>query len=75
MAAQRALGVRQWNTGWLIVLAGGESRRMGATKARLRPGLPSLAVPYGFTREVLPTGLQLIGRPFQEAQLYNVGHR
>jgi aspartyl-tRNA(Asn)/glutamyl-tRNA(Gln) amidotransferase subunit A len=36
-------------------------------------GLPSLSVPCGATTRGLPTGLQLIGRPFQEATLYRFG--
>ena len=32
-------------------------------------GLPGLSVPCGFTRDGLPIGLQLIGRPFDEAGL------
>ena len=37
-------------------------------------GLPSLSIPSGFTRTGLPVGMQLIGRPFDEALLYRVGH-
>ena len=37
-------------------------------------GLPSLSVPCGFTASGLPVGLQLIGRPFDEATLYRYGH-
>ncbi len=33
-------------------------------------GLPSLAVPAGFTENGLPASFQLIGRPFAEATLY-----
>jgi aspartyl-tRNA(Asn)/glutamyl-tRNA(Gln) amidotransferase subunit A len=33
-------------------------------------GLPSLSVPCGTTIRGLPTGLQLIGRPYHEATLY-----
>jgi aspartyl-tRNA(Asn)/glutamyl-tRNA(Gln) amidotransferase subunit A len=36
-------------------------------------GLPSLAVPAGFTRDGLPVGMQLIGRPFDEAILLRIG--
>ena len=37
-------------------------------------GLPSLSVPCGLTRSGLPVGLQLIGRPLDEATLYRYGH-
>jgi aspartyl-tRNA(Asn)/glutamyl-tRNA(Gln) amidotransferase subunit A len=36
-------------------------------------GLPSLAIPAGFTAAGLPVGMQLIGRPFDEAMLLRVG--
>jgi len=37
-------------------------------------GLPSLSVPAGFTKQGLPTAMQLIGRPFDEATLFVAGH-
>src|ERR1700736_3482850 len=36
-------------------------------------GLPSLAIPVGFTRSGLPVGMQLIGRSFDEATLLRIG--
>lgn len=36
-------------------------------------GLPSLALPAGFTANGLPFGVQLIGRPFAEARLFRIG--
>ncbi|MCA6109241.1 amidase [Bradyrhizobium cenepequi] len=36
-------------------------------------GLPSLAIPSGFTRAGLPVGMQLIGRSFEEATLLRIG--
>jgi aspartyl-tRNA(Asn)/glutamyl-tRNA(Gln) amidotransferase subunit A len=36
-------------------------------------GFPSLSVPCGFTLSGLPVGMQLIGRPFDEATLYRFG--
>lgn len=35
-------------------------------------GLPALSLPCGFNREGLPLGLQIIGRPFDEALLFRV---
>jgi aspartyl-tRNA(Asn)/glutamyl-tRNA(Gln) amidotransferase subunit A len=36
-------------------------------------GLPSLAIPSGFTSAGLPVGMQLIGRSFDEAMLLRIG--
>jgi aspartyl-tRNA(Asn)/glutamyl-tRNA(Gln) amidotransferase subunit A len=36
-------------------------------------GLPSLAIPSGFTKTGLPVGMQLIGRSFDEAMLLRIG--
>jgi aspartyl-tRNA(Asn)/glutamyl-tRNA(Gln) amidotransferase subunit A len=36
-------------------------------------GQPALSVPCGFTRHGLPIGLQLVGRPFEEATLFRAG--
>ena len=36
-------------------------------------GLPSLAIPTGFTRGGLPVAMQLIGRSFDEAMLLRIG--
>jgi len=36
-------------------------------------GLPSLAIPAGQSRSGLPIGLQLIGRPFDEAMILRIG--
>ena len=36
-------------------------------------GIPGLSVPCGFASR-LPVGLQLLGRPFDEATLFRVGH-
>ncbi len=37
-------------------------------------GFPSLSVPCGFSASGLPIGLQLVGRPFDEANLYRFGY-
>ena len=36
-------------------------------------GLPSLALPAGFTASGLPVGMQLIGRPFGDESLIALG--
>jgi aspartyl-tRNA(Asn)/glutamyl-tRNA(Gln) amidotransferase subunit A len=36
-------------------------------------GLPSLNVPCGFDHDGLPVGMQIIGRPFDEALLFRIG--
>lgn len=38
-------------------------------------GLPSLAIPCGFTRSKLPVGLQLIGPRWSETALFELGER
>lgn len=37
-------------------------------------GVPAVSVPCGLTSANLPAGLQLIGRPFAEAELFKVAH-
>lgn len=37
-------------------------------------GLPSLALPSGFSASGLPIGMQLIGKPLHEAKLYQIGY-
>jgi aspartyl-tRNA(Asn)/glutamyl-tRNA(Gln) amidotransferase subunit A len=37
-------------------------------------GLPAISVPCGFTNAGLPIGMQLIGQPFNEAELLAIAH-
>ncbi len=55
-----------------------EAAKVIASLTRLvRPinylGLPGLTVPAGFTRDGMPLGFQLVGKPFGEAMLYRFG--
>lgn len=38
------------------------------------PGLPAISVPAGFSVEGLPIGLQVVGRPFDEATVLRIAH-
>ena len=46
----------------------------GLTRPFNTLGVPALSLPCGFDRNGAPIGLQLIGRPFDEATLYRIGH-
>jgi aspartyl-tRNA(Asn)/glutamyl-tRNA(Gln) amidotransferase subunit A len=37
-------------------------------------GFPALSVPIGFAKDNTPMGMQLVGRPWEEATLFRVGH-
>ena len=37
-------------------------------------GMPAVTIPCGFTQEGLPIGLQLAGRPFDEATVLRAAH-
>jgi Asp-tRNA(Asn)/Glu-tRNA(Gln) amidotransferase A subunit family amidase len=37
-------------------------------------GLPAITVPMGFDRDGLPAGLQILGRPYAEAELYGLAY-
>jgi aspartyl-tRNA(Asn)/glutamyl-tRNA(Gln) amidotransferase subunit A len=38
-------------------------------------GLPALSVTCGYTSNGMPTSFQLVGRPFSETLLFQLGHR
>jgi len=50
------------------------ARFTGLTRPFNTLGLPALSVPCGFDSNGAPIGLQLVGRPFDEALLYRIGH-
>ncbi|BCJ87608.1 amidase [Effusibacillus dendaii] len=61
------------------ILFGGKTDNVRAVITRLTgptnvTGLPSLVVPCGFSQSGLPIGLQLIGKPYEEANLYRFGY-
>jgi aspartyl-tRNA(Asn)/glutamyl-tRNA(Gln) amidotransferase subunit A len=61
-----------------VVIEGGQEEEMLSaimqfTGVPSLTGLPSLNVPCGFDPEGMPIGMQIIGRPFDEATLFRVG--
>jgi aspartyl-tRNA(Asn)/glutamyl-tRNA(Gln) amidotransferase subunit A len=38
-------------------------------------GVPSLAIPAGFSKNNLPIGVQIIGKKFRESEILNFGHK
>lgn len=66
------------NIGQNEVALGGETEDTRLAATRLvrgvnALGLPALSMPAGFTQGGLPIGMQLIGRPFDEAGLLRIG--
>jgi aspartyl-tRNA(Asn)/glutamyl-tRNA(Gln) amidotransferase subunit A len=56
-------------------------RQMSTREAMLRllrpfnlTGLPAMSIPCGFTSAGLPIGLQIAGKPFDEAMVLRVAH-
>jgi len=62
----------------LITVRGMEQTVFSALLRNTEPfnltGLPALTVSCGFSGEGLPIGMQIIGRPFEEATILRVGH-
>jgi aspartyl-tRNA(Asn)/glutamyl-tRNA(Gln) amidotransferase subunit A len=63
-----------------VVIEGGQeedmlSAIMQYTGVPSLTGLPSMSVPCGFSPDGLPIGMQIIGRPFDEATIFRVGHQ
>jgi aspartyl-tRNA(Asn)/glutamyl-tRNA(Gln) amidotransferase subunit A len=49
-------------------------RFTGLTRPFNTLGVPALSAPCGFDSNGVPIGMQLVGRPFDEALLYRIGH-
>ncbi|VVE13123.1 amidase [Pandoraea cepalis] len=47
---------------------------VGLTRPISYLGFPALSVPAGFTKDGMPVGMQLVGRPNAEATLLRIGH-
>jgi aspartyl-tRNA(Asn)/glutamyl-tRNA(Gln) amidotransferase subunit A len=60
-------------------LPGGEKALVRAYLDLLLPfnltGHPAVSVPCGFSQETLPIGLQIVGKPFDEATILRVAHQ
>lgn len=71
--------ITAWKRGEWTVQVGGKPESVLAASWRFTypynlTGLPALSVPCGFDRDGLPIGLQIAGRPFDEATVLRVGH-
>lgn len=68
-----------WPIGEWTVEVGGEPESVLAASWRLTypwnlAGLPAISLPCGFDRRGLPIGLQIAGRPFDEAAVIRAAH-
>jgi aspartyl-tRNA(Asn)/glutamyl-tRNA(Gln) amidotransferase subunit A len=68
-----------WRQGeWTVSIGGADESVLAASWRLTYPfnltGLPAISVPCGFDRRGLPIGLQLAGRPFEEATLIRAAH-
>jgi aspartyl-tRNA(Asn)/glutamyl-tRNA(Gln) amidotransferase subunit A len=71
--------ITAWKRGeWTVQVAGKPESVLAASWRFTYPynltGLPAMSVPCGFDREGLPIGLQIAGRPFDEATVLRVAH-
>jgi aspartyl-tRNA(Asn)/glutamyl-tRNA(Gln) amidotransferase subunit A len=71
--------ITAWKRGeWTVQVAGKPESVLAASWRFTYPynltGLPAISVPCGFDRDGLPIGLQIAGRPFDEATVLRVAH-
>jgi aspartyl-tRNA(Asn)/glutamyl-tRNA(Gln) amidotransferase subunit A len=71
--------ITAWKSGEWTVQVGGKPESVLAASWRFTypynlTGLPALSLPCGFDHDGLPIGLQIAGRPFDEATVLRVGY-
>lgn len=71
--------ITAWKRGeWTVQVAGKPESVLAASWRFTYPynltGLPAISLPCGFDRDGLPIGLQIAGRPFDEAAVLRVAH-
>ena len=71
--------ITAWKRGeWTVQVAGKPESVLAASWRFTYPynltGLPAISVPCGFDRDGLPIGLQIAGRPFDEASVLRIAH-
>lgn len=71
--------ITAWKSGEWTVQVGGRDESVLAASWRFTfpynlTGLPAISVPCGFDRDGLPIGLQIAGRPFDEATVLRAAH-
>jgi aspartyl-tRNA(Asn)/glutamyl-tRNA(Gln) amidotransferase subunit A len=71
--------ITAWKRGeWTVQVAGKPESVLAASWRFTYPynltGLPAISLPCGFDRDGLPIGLQIAGRPFDEATVMRVAH-
>lgn len=57
-----------WKTDWI----NGDHFRIGNSSCAAVSGYPSITVPAGFIRELLPVGISFFGRPWSEGELIRI---
>ena len=69
--------ITAWRHGATMIEIGGRQESVLAASWRLTfpsnlAGLPTISIPCGFDEDGMPIGLQIVGRPFDEASVLRV---